>query len=129
MALTNSDYQRRYREKYPERVRERSRKYSEQNPEWRLMTKAKYRAKKANKEFNLEVEDVVIPERCPILDIPLFKGVGKVCDNSPSLDRKDTTKGYIKGNVSVISYAANRLKGNLTVEQIENLLKYMQNNC
>lgn len=126
MAMTNAEYQRRYREKHPEKVKERSKRYSETNPEWRLMTKAKYRAKKSGKDFNLEVVDVIIPETCPVLGIPLFKGVGKVHDNSPSLDRIDQTQGYIKGNVAVISYQANRLKSNLTLDQLDNLVRYMK---
>ena len=39
-------------------------------------------------------------------------------DFSPSVDRIDPTKGYVRGNVRVISYLANRMKSNATVDQL-----------
>lgn len=42
---------------------------------------------------------------------------------SPSLDRIDSSKGYVKGNVRVISARANMLKNNATVEELTLVLK------
>jgi len=49
-----------------------------------------------------------------------------VDDNVPSVDRIDPTKGYIKGNVEVISWRANHLKNNATVEELEAIVNYMK---
>ena len=46
----------------------------------------------------------------------------KTEDNSYSLDRIDSTKGYIKGNVWIISKRANVIKNNATLEELELLL-------
>jgi len=47
-------------------------------------------------------------------------------DNSPSLDRLDNTKGYIKGNIVVISNKANRLKGDATLQELERLVEWLK---
>jgi len=51
---------------------------------------------------------------------------GKVSDNSYSLDRIDPSKGYVKGNVEVISHRANTLKSNATIEELEKVIQYMR---
>jgi hypothetical protein len=47
-------------------------------------------------------------------------------NNVPTLDRIDSTKGYIKENIQVISFKANRLKNNATVDELKSILKYME---
>jgi hypothetical protein len=46
--------------------------------------------------------------------------------NAPSLDKVDPTLGYVKGNVRVISMRANWLKQDATVEQLEQIARYMR---
>ena len=46
--------------------------------------------------------------------------------NSPSLDRTDPKLGYILGNVRVLSWRANYLKGDATVQEIRKLLAWME---
>ena len=71
------------------------------------------------------------PKKCPILNIVLKVGKlkdsnGGGTDNSPSLDRIDNNKGYVKGNLQIISRKANQMKSNANFEEIEMLYKYMK---
>jgi len=97
-----------------------------------LLYNAEKRAKQLNLEFNLTPEDIFIPEICPILECPLKFGTKNNYDYSPSLDRIDNTRGYIKGNVRVISKKANTMKSNATLEELvkfsRNIIRYSLNN-
>lgn len=92
------------------------------DPRSPILGNTKQHAKEAGIEFNLEHSDIVIPEVCPILGIPLFKAGGKPTPNSPSIDRIDPSKGYVKGNVWMISWHANRIKNNSTIPELELLV-------
>jgi len=107
---------------------ERAKQWSRDNPEKRLFRSAKGRAKKENIPFEIELTDIIIPKFCPYLDWELtnIQGHGLVWTNS-SLDRIDPSKGYIKENIQVISYLANKMKAHATQEQLKifakNILK------
>lgn len=90
------------------------------NPEKMMLRSAKHRAKKKGLPFDITVEDIIVPEYCPVLKIKLEAngGTGGAKRNSPSLDRIIPELGYVKGNVQVISNAANLLKGNSTPEDM-----------
>jgi hypothetical protein len=94
-----------------------------ENPRRWMIMRAKCRAKKKGIDFDIVAEDIVIPTHCPILNIPLIVG-GDSKSNSPSLDRIDVNKGYIKGNIRVISNKANACKSDLTLEEIKLLYLY-----
>jgi hypothetical protein len=68
--------------------------------------------------FSISVQSITIPAVCPILSIPIVLGERR-SDNSPSLDRLVPEKGYVPGNVRVISDKANRLKGDRTLRQLQ----------
>lgn len=96
-----------------------------------LLYGAAKRAAERGLEFNLDFSDVQIPEVCPVLGIPIeyganVKGGTSTRPGNPSLDRFDNSKGYVKGNVRVISLRANRLKSNATLADVEALLAYMR---
>ncbi|HLG28094.1 MAG TPA: hypothetical protein VI423_09945 [Paenisporosarcina sp.] len=94
----------------------------------RMWQGAKRRAIKLNLPFNLEISDIDLPEKCPILGVDLKKGIGKLHSNSPTLDRVVPEIGYVKGNVKVISHRANMLKSNATLDVILKLADYIKSN-
>ena len=59
-------------------------------------------------------------EKCPILGIKLSRSrfIDGPQDNSPSLDKIIPEKGYVKGNIIVISQLANRIKNDATYDEI-----------
>ena len=86
--------------------------------ETRLLNYARRNAKRRGEECSLELKDIIIPEYCPVLGIKLEPGSHSHQDCSPSVDRIDSTKGYTKDNVWIISARANRIKNNATIEEI-----------
>lgn len=127
----NKEYKRQYYLKNKEKILEQTRKRTEENkesiskrkkelhredPRKLLLSLAKRRAKQKGIDYNLDLEDLVVPLICPILGIAIEVGNGKIVDSSPSLDRIDNSKGYIKGNVQIISNLANRMKNSANPE-------------
>lgn len=88
------------------------------HPSYDLWQRAKKRAKKFGRDFNLNLDDIIIPEYCPILGIRLESCSGYPKNCSPSLDRINNSKGYIRGNVGVISHLANKMKREMSPEII-----------
>jgi hypothetical protein len=85
----------------------------------KMLSGAKSRAAASGMDFSITRDDIIIPEFCPYLGIPLIGSGRKGANpNSPSLDRIDSTKGYVPGNVEVISHRANTIKNNSTVEEL-----------
>jgi hypothetical protein len=118
------EYRRTHKERFSTLLRNRR----VSNPIPMLLSAARSRAKKKNLEFNIDASDVIIPPICPIFGIPLIPGGvdGSPAINSPSIDRVDNTKGYIKGNIRVISYWANSMKRDCNIEILEKVLAYMK---
>lgn len=117
----------------PHRVRERAKEYyhahkehySEQgrahraaNVGARLVQAAKRRARDLGIECSIRLDDVVVPERCPVLGVPLVVNRGTCGPDSPTLDRIDPAKGYVPGNVLVVSLRANTIKNNATPHEL-----------
>ncbi len=93
-------------------------------PEIRLFKAAKSRATRTNMEFNITIEDILIPEICPVFGMKLQVNEEIQKDNSYSLDRIINSKGYIKGNVIVVSRKANRLKNNADADELLKLAHF-----
>ena len=99
------------------------------NPAPRMYSDARERAIRRGMEFTLKsYKDIPpIPKFCPIYNIPLFVKGWVGTDNSPTLDRIDNNKGYVKGNLRVMSRKANQMKSNGSFEDIEKLYFFMLN--
>lgn len=95
-----------------------SREFMDKYPDKKLLNIAKNRAKSLGIQFDIDISDITIPTHCPVLGIEMKPNRGRHQDNSPSLDRIDPLKGYVKGNVAVICFKANRIKNNASYEEI-----------
>jgi hypothetical protein len=91
-----------------------------------LVQGARSNAKRRGIPFTLTRDDIVVPEVCPVLGIPLRKARGRMDENSPSIDRLDSSLGYHPGNIRVISWKANRLKSNATLSDLKALVAYVE---
>lgn len=78
-------------------------------------------------DFDLHPSDIVVPEICPVLGIPIIVGAGKFHPNCPNLDRVDSSKGYTWDNVLVISCRANVIKSDATVDELEKVSNFLKN--
>lgn len=120
------------REQFAEKsvyYRNHSRGFRSRSPEKYLLSAAKQRAKLKGLPFNLEERDIIIPTHCPILGIELSRsGAGERTDISPSLDRLRPELGYVKGNISVISWRANWLKRHATSKELRAIADWMERN-
>lgn len=86
----------------------------------------KARAVKNDIEFNIKPSDIIVPKNCPVLGIPLKMNNKVPQDDSATIDRINPNKGYIKGNIVVISSRANKIKSNATQEEIYKTYKWLK---
>lgn len=89
-----------------------------------LYKNIKSRCKRIGREFSIELEDIIIPEKCPVFGFELKRENKQTWMCAPSVDRIDSSKGYIKGNITVVSRRANILKRDATIDELEQLLNY-----
>jgi hypothetical protein len=113
----------------------RQRKWRVDNPYQWLLTRARASAEARGLVFDIGAADLPypLPTHCPVLGCELLytfdsptgqRGVGHAC--AASLDRIDSTKGYVPGNVAIISLRANVLKQDATIEELELLLHWLR---
>lgn len=122
-----------FRRRHPERVKElRGKHKKRQTFKAALCARARKRGRQRGFGATITPTDLVWPTHCPVLGLELdypshrgMRGLKTIRDNWPSLDRWDSTKGYVPGNVFVISYRANTLKNSATYEEILKVAKYL----
>ena len=112
------------------KAKERERAYRNPKRYWakHVVKNARARAARVGVPFNLTLEYVlsIIPDTCPVFDTPfIFVGNGAPCAESASLDRLVPAKGYVEGNVVVISHSANTIKNNATAKEVAKVAQWM----
>jgi|ERR1035437_5967994 hypothetical protein len=114
-------------EKFAESWRASKQKAREENPRREILWHLKQNARKKGLPFDLIESDLVWPTHCPVFGMELvYIAQGYRSEASASADRHDNNSGYVKGNVRIISWKANRLKNNATIEDLLKVVKYMQ---
>jgi hypothetical protein len=84
-----------------------------------LVERCKRNAKKRGFDFDIYPMDINIPIVCPYLNVPLkYEEKDKDDPFYYSIDRIDNSKGYVTGNVQIISRMANTMKNNASNEQL-----------
>ncbi len=94
--------------------------------EGQAITQVRSRARKRGIPFDLVRGDIPLPEKCPIFGTPLVKGVGRLSNDSPSIDRIDPKRGYVRGNVVVVSMRANSIKREATIDDLRKMVAFYE---
>lgn len=97
-----------------------------------MIANARERSKIKGYEFSITDDDIVIPEVCPLLNVPFVLGEKGNYEYTPTIDRIDNSKGYTKDNIWIITKKANSMKNSATPEELNtfcsNILRYSLNN-
>ena len=96
-----------------------------------LRNNAHQRARDRGLPFDLTLDWVeaelayVLEHGCPYLDIPvtLDRAGQRHCPNSPSIDQIDPGAGYTQENCVIVSWQANRLKSDMSLETLQLLAR------
>ena len=88
-------------------------------------TRVKNSGKQRGKEVSLTFGKLQFPTHCPILGLELDYFASSTQENSVSFDRIDPSKGYVDGNVVVMSWRANRIKNDGTAEEHLQIYNYL----
>lgn len=98
----------------------RNRDYLTKHPKRRLYKSACTSARRKGLEKNITLNDISVPNVCPYLGVELVleREWNVKTRYGPSIDRIDSSKGYVKGNVQIISLQANKMKSDSTPEEI-----------
>lgn len=99
-------------------------KWLQNNPRSRLLALARNNARVKGLRCSLTKDDIIIPDVCPVLGIPLFFTKGKRTVNTPSIDRINNNKGYTKDNIIIVSFRVNHIKGNASIKELVNIGKF-----
>lgn len=115
-----------YRKMHLKERREHLFAYRKNNTVKFLVYEAKRRARVKGVAFCITVDDLEMPEFCPVLGIRLVFGTSKIRDTSPTIDRIDNSKGYVPGNVKIISWRANTIKGAGSANEHQAIVDYIR---
>lgn len=100
------------------------RKWRSENVAKALLKSARYGAQTRGLEFSITLDDIAVPERCPVFGFEFTIGMKR--STSASIDRIDNTKGYIHGNVVVVSVKANHVKSDCSIDELRKLVSFYE---
>ena len=120
-AVARKERERTYKAKWGER----------QHTDLYRVQREKFSRKKANAtktgwEWSITFGELDWPTHCPILGMELDYFLEYRAENSPSFDQIDSGKGYIPGNVQIISWRANRIKNDGNAEEHQKIADYLK---
>lgn len=113
MAFNRKEYHKKYYTENAEAIKEKSRQRFRNDARWYLLRGARRRSEQAGLPFDLKVSDIIIPDLCPVLQVPMVPKTRY----APTLDKREPSLGYVKSNVWVISKLANQMKSDSTLEE------------
>jgi len=77
-------------------------------------------------KLSVEYYQSLYVTHCPLLGVELtYENCGQKAapNNYATLDRIDPTKGYVMGNVQIVSFRANTLKNSATLEELKTIVQ------
>jgi len=93
---------------------------------YKMFHNAQHRAKKKGIPFTITINDIIIPETCPLLGITLVSTNDKRDPRNPSLDQKIPGQGYTPDNIWVMSSRANWIKCDASLQELELLVENLK---
>lgn len=109
------------------------RRWKESNPKraWCTYAVSSMRRRAIRKQMSFEVTaqqlEAITPDTCPVFGIEFqFIDSKRQSSNSPSVDRLDSSKGYVLENLCVISMKANVIKNAYTAEDVFKVARWMR---
>jgi len=100
-------------------------KRGKQTRKYKMWVTAKRNAKDFGREFSITLDDIIIPEYCPLLGIKLDENATHT-DHIPSIDRIDNNLGYTKDNIMIVSWRANRMKGKFSLHEFKLIVENLE---
>ena len=102
-------------------------------PNWKLKSnrnsvyvEAARQAKLLDVPFTIKLDDIVLPEKCPALKIPIELSKPKRHPHTPTAIMLDFARGFVPGNVVVVSYAAAELRGTAEAKDLRALADFIE---
>lgn len=90
-----------------------------------LLANARKRAAEQRVPFNLKRADLDVPTHCPALGLKLEAGERGGGDSSPTIDRLIPERGYVRGNIAILSMKANRMKNSGTSAELRAIADWL----
>ena len=115
---------------YYKQVKDAQRARHTADPQREILLRKKQDAARRGLEFSITEADLDWPTHCPVIGVELdYSGRGKDGRRGPRrdaacIDRRDNTRGYVPGNVVIVSYWVNVRKGDATVEQLQQIAAF-----